>query len=186
MLQRKVNPDLLTPEFCEAAIERYVKPVFEANGNEGLHTRREGSLLVLRDPRREGQNDSLLKVCDSPDRDFYETFVVYEHTFGENSTGGDQVKAGTLTLLSLKKAYGAFVMKMDYDKVLETNHDFVSSKGLTSYPGAVYGDIAPYKTDIIIPGVVTSYAGVWWRHDDLYARLAHAGLKADLTPELDL
>ena len=173
------NPEIM-PELCETVINRYVTPMFEANRETGLFGRQNGSLLMVRMPEIDELSECVSTAI--PNADFYNNFVVYEHTWGTEPIGVDQIKEGTFTMKALQKAFGSFVYGKDYEKVLTDEADFVAAHGLIAFPGAVVRDITPHLQEgRDFPKMIASYSGLWWWHDSMIAGMTLDGLKAELT-----
>lgn len=167
---------LLTQEICRQAIDRFVTPVFESNYADPSTTvkRREGSLIIAR-----AAVPGLVAAELEPSQGFYDSYVIYEHTWGANAIGAAQADdRNAFTSKSLQKAYGSIVTGEDYDPKKVSG--LVEEHGLLAYPGAVLIDVTPWNNSGTgdYEEVVCAYTGLWYFHDEFIARTTGAGIKA--------
>ncbi len=172
----------ISPELCRNVINTYVTPVFVAcltdKPTDPTFGRRDGSLLILNVPSGNVLEHALAHAL--PDKSFYNDFVVYEHTWGSDPTGVEQVKDGTFTLKALQKAYGTFCMGVDYETVLQNDPEFVDTMELIKFPGAVIRNVSPFMLANGNQELIASYSGLYWWHDSMLASMALDGIKAEL------
>ncbi len=84
---------MITYEFCQEVITEVIAPLADiivarelAKGRQGRHI---GSLLIAQ---------SVTKASDMSNTDYYSHHVIYEHTFGDNEIGPDQLEDDTFTV----------------------------------------------------------------------------------------
>jgi hypothetical protein len=182
--------DNLSPELCQAAIDRFTTPIYKDNFFNSDFENLNGSLIIARVPSAmqiptnqypNGEFESM-KDTLQPDADFYNQFVVHEHSWGKNEIGANAVHPGTFTYKALQKAFGALYHGIDHDQVVHKYRKWVVKNNLIEYAGGVVGNLVyPDPKGVItdLGQFVAAYSGLWYYDDTVLARTTAEGIRAE-------